>query len=150
MYHNNYIFANQCNESVITASHNQTEPSTITYLDAYSDNDIDTYDTEYNSVSELLDAFETRFEPRSYDGQGLVVWNRGVDQFVEFNKLTEFIHTEFFYSIFNNEDSLKLAQATAKEVYKNALGKYEKYPLIQEQYVLFNNMHFNIISLYPI
>lgn len=144
MYHNDYIYANQYNGPVITPSHNQTEPSTITYLDAYFDNNIDTYDTEYNSISELLDAFEARFKPRSYEEQGLVIWDHGVDRFIEFNKLTEFIHTEFFYSIFNNEDSLKLAHATAKKVYKNALGKYEKYPLIQDQYILFNNVHFNI------
>ena len=144
MYPDNYILANQCSGPVITPFYNQTESSTITYLNAYLGDDTDTSDSECTSVSELLAAFETRFKPRTYDEHGLVIWNHGVDRFIEFNNLTEFIHTEFFYSIVNNQNSLKLAQATAKEVYKNTLGKYEKYPLINEQYVLFNNVHFNI------
>ena len=113
MYPDNYILANQCRGPVITPFYNQTDSSTITYLNPYLGDDIDTSDSECTSVSELLAAFETRFKPRTYDEHGLVIWNHGVDRFIEFNNLTEFIHTEFFYSIVNNQNSLKLAQATA-------------------------------------
>lgn len=128
-------------------SHNQIGPVTVTFLDAYCDIYIDTPNFECNSVSELLNAFETKFKPRSYDEKGVVVWNHGVDQYIDFKKLAQFIHTEFFYFVFNKQNSLKLAQSTAKEVYKNSLGKYEKYPLIQEHYILFKNVHYDMYQI---